>query len=734
MKFNKFVFDNYKKYKDRIEILASDGINIISAKNGKGKSSILDAIGLILFGINSTNKLDDLINYDSDKKTFYIEIDFDYEGNNYVSSLDYEKGRTQSSKRMIYKDGEMVCEGADACKTYFSELFDTSLLYNALFSRQGENNIVKCTDSERSNILKKIKNVDFSDVITNEIEPEIENLSNELKDVEIQVGVLDAKEYRQCDEYPILFSEDEILLKEKEKVVIEKEIMVAQEKNNQIEKLKEDVDKKLHAISVLEGDIDSIDLQLQKYKKELGEAQERIIEDKSIYFISQKENMVDPTTLIKVSQDKNKESIDTIKSDVSSLEEQIDKIKVERIAVFDDSKLTEVNEKLIEARATLKDVEKKLESDICPTCNRPYEEAYSHNKDRELKEILEKSIIDFVNIKTEELVKKKEKDEEIANNMLNKDKRVQLKSLLDLKKQTLESLVSSNEQEEQRIKENWDRERKDFDEKIKLAKDSYLNEIGTRDNRIQEVKEWIDSSFERHSGLIIKIEEEKTELKGLQEELSKKESISIYDLDEKQVGLKKEIDSYYETLSRNTEIKKQNEKTKEEKQADEKEKSKLKKKFDEINNGILSYKTSKELLNKEIPAYIISQSIQEIEDGINTFVDNVYDRSLGIEFKLNKSSIAMNYGKKTKVPVKSLSGAEQKLVQIGFIAKFNNDLGLSCIFLDEPNENMDSSNTEELFILLGEMCTEFNQAFIITHNELMRDYLTTNYSPYIIEL
>ena len=49
MKINRVILENYRVHKKR-EFEFTKGINLVLGKNGAGKSSILEAIGLTLFG------------------------------------------------------------------------------------------------------------------------------------------------------------------------------------------------------------------------------------------------------------------------------------------------------------------------------------------------------------------------------------------------------------------------------------------------------------------------------------------------------------------------------------------------------------------------------------------------------------------------------------------------------------------------------------------------------------
>lgn len=737
MKFNSITFRNFRTYQNEKTITFNDGMNLIFADNGSGKSTIIQAIRLILFGHNQAKNLDSLVNWNSESKNFYLELNFNIEGNTYVASWEYDKKGSPSSKRTITKNGEQIVEGAEACKTYFSEMFDIGLMDNALFSRQNLNNIIEVTDSERSEVLKKIKDVDFTNKIKKEIDPEIESNESEATDLSVEIRALESKTYNLQETYEVPMDESEVSSSEKELELTKKEIQIAQESNEKLKKLEDELDHLIVKKTRIEKKEEKKKESLSDIKEKLEKEEGRVIEDKSDSLVSEKDSLSVDSEL-KENEEKYDKLLSEKESQLKKKTEEISKITVERTPPFDDSELERLKKEITEKTVEIKNHKEKQElisKGVCPTCNRPFEEGHEHKEQNSI-DVLNEELQELKDNKERELKRKEEYEQRIEENNLLKDKKSELKHEISSLESEISSLEKEKKSSHQAIIDSYEQKVNLLDEKIKNEKERYESEIKHREQAVKDLQERIADLKSEIKDIEKDISEINSEVEEKENQIEECEVVSTDDLEEKKNKLSSKIKKYYDVISKNEVIEKNNKELEEEQSIDSRTLKRLQKKKDKIQTRILKLKEAKTLLQKELPAYIISQSIQSIQDGINTFIDNVYTKPLEIEFKLNKSSIAMNYGgKKSKIPVKGgLSGAESKMVQIGFISKFNHDLGLNCIFLDEPDENISENNSEKLYEILGEMTSEFSQVFIITHQERMKEYLINNYESTVISL
>lgn len=90
--------NNFKSHVNS-RIKFEKGIVAIIGENGSGKSSIFEAVFFALFGAGSNFNYDTIIT--KGKKSVYVELDFEVNGNNYKIIREYDSGRGElSSIRM----------------------------------------------------------------------------------------------------------------------------------------------------------------------------------------------------------------------------------------------------------------------------------------------------------------------------------------------------------------------------------------------------------------------------------------------------------------------------------------------------------------------------------------------------------------------------------------------------------------------------------------------------------
>ena len=134
--------------------------------------------------------------------------------------------------------------------------------------------------------------------------------------------------------------------------------------------------------------------------------------------------------------------------------------------------------------------------------------------------------------------------------------------------------------------------------------------------------------------------------------------------------------------------------------------------------------SSKSVMTKDYPNFIIENSIQNIEDDINEFIKEVYYKELGITFSSTKTGIKMSFG--NDINIHRLSGCESAITRIGFINSFNKNLQCGMIILDEPDAPMSDSVKSEFYNSLLEMKNMFGQMIIVTHSERMTNFIQAN--------
>lgn len=227
MRINRVYLENYRVH-EKLDIEFSKGINLLLGENGKGKSSILEAIGYALFesGLR-TNNQKEAIKYG--KKSAKIEIDFigvDKEqykvirkipgGTQLFKGKELLDGRTEKIRELcgikgdikdiyenviVAKQNEFISafkEKATEREKIFNRVFNTDIyskIYES-FSREAASNYKK--DIE---LLKNtISNISETLIDSKDIEEKLEFLNENLKVQKEYEEILESKNLKLKDE------------------------------------------------------------------------------------------------------------------------------------------------------------------------------------------------------------------------------------------------------------------------------------------------------------------------------------------------------------------------------------------------------------------------------------------------------------------------------------------------------------------------------------------------------
>ena len=118
MKINRVILENYRVHKKR-EFEFTKGINLVLGKNGAGKSSILEAIGLTLFGAETRTSDKDAVMIG--EKTAFISVEIT--GNDGIDYIVEKKFGSSNDYRLFPKDGKIpLIQGKDAILAKIKEI------------------------------------------------------------------------------------------------------------------------------------------------------------------------------------------------------------------------------------------------------------------------------------------------------------------------------------------------------------------------------------------------------------------------------------------------------------------------------------------------------------------------------------------------------------------------------------------------------------------------------------
>jgi exonuclease SbcC len=736
LKLIKLSLKGFGCFKDEKIFEYDDGINIIRAENGSGKTTQINAISILLLS-EYEGSFSDYMNRECNE--FTISLEFMLNGKYLLETLTCKKGKSYTTTRNLKDlDTDTDLANGEGVKEWLNENGNLPVATSkyALFVRQNSDmDIIHCSDSERRDLFKKIQDLDYTKEIKILIEPKIEQTKEKIIENDKEIFALENKTYSTKDFVELPFTEDEYKLKKSQmdKLIAEKSLI--EEKNNQLNDLKERKNK-------IESEMDSIDSSIDsKYHKIISEyksfnlkTEQEKIEKEFANKKLESENKIKSLEEQKKNLDKdiNEKSLNLeceikkIEDEGNELVKEIDSIRLMKLIKFDENSL-------VNARNTLSELKTKssiawknaeqLANGVCPICGgsctdkHAQFESEAKEYDKQIAES-ENTINDLLQKKADidEKAKKNEELKERKNNLSNElvkkqslieNKRIEQKSLnssLMEKKQNYSNQIES----EKRILESIDSEKTSRLNSVKEKADLYESQTTILEKEIEDLKIQRDSKFKEF------------------EELSKKiESFSVGTFDEnKIVEIETELKKYDSVVAENKVVKEYNEQLEETKKEDKKELEKFKERKQKFEKEKFDLENSKKILTTDYPSWAILQNLKNIENDINEFIDQVYYKPLNIKFDMTRSGISMRFGDDIKV--ERLSGAEKAITNIGFCESFNKNLNLNMILLDEPDAPLSATRKEMFYSSLLEMKDVFEQMIVVTHSKDMVAYIQAN--------
>ncbi len=145
---------------ENTEITFEQGINIITGKNGAGKTSILDAIKFALFGESRNNeKNNELIK--KGKNFFEITLNFNVNGEHYEVYRHFGLKKAKNAERLAYvkKNGVIAAETYEGANAEITRILNVSrdVFKNSVFVEQGQmDSLISGTPKERKTMFSDI--------------------------------------------------------------------------------------------------------------------------------------------------------------------------------------------------------------------------------------------------------------------------------------------------------------------------------------------------------------------------------------------------------------------------------------------------------------------------------------------------------------------------------------------------------------------------------------------------
>ena len=296
MFIKKVHLENYRSHSNTT-VEFSKGVNLILGMNGKGKSSILEAISMTLFNLNDRtgkeNSGGNYIKYGEKKArvniTFVANDDREYELRTTFST---SKNKSKEDIQKLIDEANIEytenikekLEELCGIKKGFKEIYE-----NIVIAKQNEFiNVFKKTGTDREKIFNKIFNTEVYNIMVegalkiaeNKYEKSRDNVSNEIKSISDNM-----KDRLQLEENLKVEKEksNEINSKnnklEKKSEELEKEIKDYENKKNEIEKLRTELTYKQNSIKEKEN----ILVEIKKDKEISENARKKLFENEAQY-------------------------------------------------------------------------------------------------------------------------------------------------------------------------------------------------------------------------------------------------------------------------------------------------------------------------------------------------------------------------------------------------------------------------------------------------------------------
>ena len=368
LKLIKLSLKGFGCFKDEKIFEYDDGINVIRAENGSGKTTQINAISILLLS-EYEGGFADYMNRECNE--FTISLEFMLNGKHLLETLTCKKGKSYTTTRNLKDiDGNDVANG-EGVKEWLNENGNLPVATSkyALFVRQNSDmDIIHVNDSIRRDLFKRIQDLDYTKEIKTLIEPKIEQTKEKIIEVDKEIFALENKKYETKTLNNLPFDENAYTLKKAklENLTVEKSLI--EEKKNQLNDLKERKNKlesEINSIKVSSDskkskidELKSFDFNTEKEKIEKEFANKKLESENKIKLLEEQrenldkdinEKMIELESEIKKIED---ESAETVK--------EIDSIRLMKLIKFDEDSLIKARNDLVKLKKNLEYTENEI--------------------------------------------------------------------------------------------------------------------------------------------------------------------------------------------------------------------------------------------------------------------------------------------------------------------------------------------------------------------------------------
>lgn len=739
LNLQRIIFKNFGAIVDK-EIALASGLNLLQAENGSGKSTLIQAVKMLLVDAYE-GSYEDYINWNSD--SFFIELFFDISSVNYSISLQCDKSTSsiRTTRSLMNVDTAQEIATGEEAKKYLANIINPTIgMYSLVCGQKSYiDNIVTCKDAERRDLFKKLKDIDYEKDVKRTIDVTLEALKTQIIELDKEIYKLENTTYetKELQNYP--FSDKDYIKKITEKSELQTILSSLLQQRQKKEDDQKQIQIQNQELALTKGKITKVSGDITAQLT----SQEYIPDVKEEISFRQNEKKKQVSDKIKALQETfNAEEnlyIEQIAGEevkLQTLEKEIQEIKLVKIIKYDDTGLQTLKASLTSLQ-TEKKIEEKhnlsFQQGICPTCNKPCSDSLEESNKK-----LAQFHIDIAKLETqiaeeEDKKKKNEKEREDQNTLsTNKANKVNEKTLIETNIQHIKDTVTNKEKE---LNNNIKNLQEELPKLLETIEKEELDKEEVRKEKRKAVEALLENLKQEEQRLTTQQEKIEKEIQEITQRISSYvvEEDKIKEKETVLETLERDIASYLDIQSKNEQIVIDNNALLEKEKADKVLLSLKKEGKEKIQQDIFDNEQAKVILLKDFPNFVIDSSLGALESSMNTFIEDVYYKSLGVSLKATKVAIKLEYGiGKKKSPSHRLSGAEAKIVTLSFLNNFNNLSGLSCLILDEPDEGMSDKTAETFYDSLLEIQDKYKQILVITHNERMKNSLMAKASPNLI--
>jgi len=772
IKLKYLYIENFMGVTEREFSIESEGLHLIVGENGKGKSSIFEALLWAIFGKvyrgNITNK--ELVNENSNNGML-VKLEFDYGESEFliIRSVDHSEWKTGLTvfENNIDITRKTMTETQKFLNNIFGE-FDTFISL-ILFPQRLRKSFLELTDTEQKKFFDKLLNLkiynEYLQIAKKKYEEKKTKLSevqNEYENIEanydgqIQSIMSEIKRYQD-----ILQTININELKNNENMLNVRIEEINNDKSKLIESLKNE-NKKL---SDIQSELDSYKEKIQskirsinnksynlRKKIEMRSEYLKVEKDKEIMTIKNKkldetQKMIDEMQE-KINNEKSQYEmrLSTIKENLMSIQNEINilenDIRNYQNKLQENTSYTERerDSKIQSLQKRINELQQNLSVDgICPVCLRPIDE---HSKTAIENEITKlQNEISTINEQYKNILLNiyDEIQQTIIDKQNKKNEKLQLLEEYKNEIQSVEEIIKkiNNDDQVEKIKQKASEE---FKEIVNPITEKYNRKLQILQRRLELVekitKEKIDS-IKQNDNIINEINNRMNDqvnvIKEIENTLNAKDT-ELQNVINMKDDINKKIMEYETYMNNISQLKKKIDVIYENKQKE------LKEKENEINiikESLQYYQFWVDAFSPNgIKNFIIGKSIPYINERLSYYLSNLTDRFMvsvtnQVQIKSGEtrdrlSSIITRTTSNTVTKFEKLSGGEKRLLDIAMmfslydLALNYQDIVANVLFLDEVFESLDEPNVEIVVKLLKEYSSE-KSVYIITHNSFWKN-------------